>query len=224
MDARVERVLSALGAAIDADKLSAELERLAIVATARTAPPPGAMNVPVPAMPAASTGMGGHAQHPVLAKLVIDDLLDDSIREAKRDDRTFPLRLLLGEVSAALATSDEAFALGAALATFFRSTQTDEAKMYLALEASEHFYRFAAAQKLETALVQKSAPLLAALLSSELERLKLESVDHVVAFDSSTCERGPGADSTQSRVLRPLSFVCRINASQAVRAKAKVLT
>lgn len=214
MEPIVERLLGALGASLDAKKLESELARLV--------PSPRGSSVPAPEF--APGPSGAHAAHPVLAKLVIDDLLDDSIREAGRDDRSFPLRVLLGELSASLATSDAAFGFGAALGTFFRSTQADEAKMYLGLETSEQFYRFAKEGSLEPALVAKSAPLLASLLSTELERLRFESVDNVHTFDSSLCERATGSNNTESRISRPLSFLCRITATQAVRAKAKVLT
>ena len=61
-------------------------------------------------------------------------------------------------------------------------------------------------------------------MNNELQRLKLESVDHVKVFDSALHERVEGADPTSLTILRPTSFLCRVAANNAVKAKAGVLT
>ena len=78
--------------------------------------------------------------------------------------------------------------------------------------------------RLDPELVSKSTPLLAALMTNELERLKFESVDHIKVFDSQLHERAPGSDPTAFGVIRPASFLCRVASSNAVKVKAEVVT
>jgi hypothetical protein len=170
----------------------------------------------------------------VLTRIVLGDILDDSILGARPQDRTFPLRLFFGELSrllasdvddgAASAASDAAFTLASGLNFFFRASMDAESKMRVGLEVSRQLYTLAHAARLEAELVVKSTPLLAALMTNELERLKFESVDHVKVFDSQIHERAPGSDPTAFGVLRPASFLCRVAANNAVKAKAEVLT
>jgi hypothetical protein len=49
-------------------------------------------------------------------------------------------------------------------------------------------------------------------------------VDHVKVFDSQLHERAPGSDPTAFNIVRPASFLCRVAANSAVKAKAEVLT
>jgi hypothetical protein len=168
----------------------------------------------------------------LLTRIVLGDLLDDSILAARPQDRTFPLRLFFGELSRLLAldaedaasTSDAAFTLASGLNFFFRAQMDDEAKMHLGLVVSRQLYALAHAARLDNELVAKSTPLLAALMTNELGRLKFESVDHIKVFDSQLHERAPGSDPTAFNVVRPASFLCRVAANNAVKAKAQVFT
>lgn len=162
----------------------------------------------------------------LLERIVLGDILDDAILEARPSDRSFPLRVFFGELGALLAkegdVAEHAFALASGLNFFFRAEMESEAQVRVAIEVSRAFY--VVAKELDAEMVAKAAPLLAALMSSSLERVKLESVDHVRTFDSSLHERAPGADPTGSRIVRPATFLCRVTANNAVKAKAQVVT
>ena len=168
----------------------------------------------------------------LLTRIVLGDILDDTILGARPSDRTFPLRLFFGELSRylandteeAAAVSDAAFTLASGLNFFFRAQMESDGKMHVGLEVSRQLYAFADAAKLDHELLARAAPLLAALMNNELERLKLESVDHVKVFDSTIHERVQGADPTAFNIVRPTSFLCRVAANNAVKAKAGVLT
>jgi hypothetical protein len=168
----------------------------------------------------------------LLTRIVLGDLLDDSILAARPQDRTFPLRLFFGELSRLLALdaedaasiSDTAFTLASGLNFFFRAQMDDEAKMHLGLVVSRQLYALGHAARLDSELIAKSTPLLAALMTNELERLKFESVDHLKVFDSQLHERAPGSDPTAFNIVRPASFLCRVAANNSVKVKAQVFT
>lgn len=170
----------------------------------------------------------------LLTRIVLGDILDDAILSARPSDRTFPLRLFFGELSALLATDDDAgekaaaaeqaFTLASALNFFFRAEMDPEAKVRVAVETSRQLYATAHAAKMDDELVAKAAPLLAALMNNALERVKLESVDHVKVFDSQIHERTAGSDATSSRVVRPATFLARVSANNSVKVKAQVVT
>jgi len=170
----------------------------------------------------------------LLTRIVLGDLLDESILAARPQDRTFPLRLFFGELSRLLAldaeegpaarNADAAFTLASGLNFYFRAQMDDEAKMHLGLVISRQLYTVAHMARLDSELVAKATPLLAALMTNELERLKFESVDHIKVFDSQLLERAPGSDPTAFNVVRPASFLCRVAANNAVKAKAQVFT
>lgn len=168
----------------------------------------------------------------LLTRIVLGDILDDTILAARPSDRTFPLRLFFGELSRYLANdtddaaaiSDAAFTLASGLNFFFRAQMESEGKMHVGLEVSRQLYAFAEVGKLDRDLLVRAAPLLASLMNNELERLKLESVDHVKVFDSALHERAVGSDPSSFTVVRPTSFLCRVAANNAVKAKAGVLT
>jgi hypothetical protein len=170
----------------------------------------------------------------LLTRIVLGDILDESILAARPQDRTFPLRLFFGELSRLLATdseegaaaaaSDAAFTLASGLNFFFRAPMDGESKMRVGLAVSRQLYVVAHTARLESELVSKAAPLLAALMTGELERLKFESVDHEKVFDSQLHERAPGSDPTAFNIVRPASFLCRVSANNAVKVKAEVLT
>lgn len=159
----------------------------------------------------------------VLAKLVLGDLLDDGILGARPDDDAFPLRLVLGAVGERL-EHDDGFLLATALNFFFRGDMADEDRAVLGHEASRTFYRFAHTAALDPAVRARAAPLLAALFSSQVTRLRFESIDHLTTFDSSIHERDEGSNGTSARILEPASFLCRVAATGAVKMKARVLT
>lgn len=182
-------------------------------------------------MPAPSPSPGTRR---LLTRIVLGDILDDAILSARPQDRTFPLRLFFGELSALLATEDEegpkavaadhAFTLASALNFFFRAEMDPEAKVRVALETSRQLYTTAHAATMDPDLLAKAAPLLSALMTQQLERVKLESVDHLKTFDSQVHERALGADPTSPRVLRPVTFLCRVTANNSVKVKAQVVT
>jgi len=160
----------------------------------------------------------------LLSRIVLGDILDDSILSARPSDRTFPLRLLFGEMGARLTKdgdeADHAFTLASGLNFFFRAEMDGESKARVAIEVSRTFYEAG----FDPEMVSKAAPLLAALLSGGLERIKLESVDHMKVFDSQLHERTGTSDPSGSRIVRPASFLCRVTANNVVKAKAQVVT
>jgi hypothetical protein len=170
----------------------------------------------------------------LLTRIVLGDILDETILSARPQDRTFPLRLFFGELSRLLATdategdeasvAEAAFTLASGLNFFFRATMESESKMRVGLEVSRQLYTLAHQARMDHELLAKSAPLLAALMTNELERLKFESVDHIPVFDSQVHERAEGSDPTALNVSRPASFLCRVTANGAVKAKAQVFT
>ncbi len=96
--------------------------------------------------------------------------------------------------------------------------------MRVGLEVSRLYYRFAEERPLERDVVMALSPLLARLMSTELERLRFESADAAGVFDSALHERAPGSDAGAARIDRPKSFLCRVVSSSMVRAKALVRT
>ena len=203
-------LLDALAASVDEAKLEAKVRAVTQRATAAA-----------PAAPAASASRGDNE---ALARVAMNDLLDDSILAARPGDKSFPLRALLAEITGALAESDEAPTLAAGLNFFFRAPMEEDAKVLVGIEVSRAYYALAAARKLEPELVAKASPLLAALLSTELERVRLESVDAGATFDSQLHERERGSSAGSSRVARPLSFLGRVVSNGLVRYKARVVT
>jgi hypothetical protein len=159
----------------------------------------------------------------VMGRFVLGDLLDDAILSARPDDDAFPLRLVLGEMGARL-EQEEGMVLAAALNLYFRAPIEDEDRAVIGFEASRAYYRFAEAAGLEAEVRVRAAPLLAALLGSQVKRLRFESVDHIPTFDSKLHERDDGADPNSARVRSPASFLCRVAATGAVRMKARVRT
>lgn len=170
----------------------------------------------------------------LLVRVVLGDILDDAILSARPQDRTFPLRLLFSELGRLLATdaeegpeaqaAEQAFTLASGLNFFFRASMDDEARLRLGIEVSRQLYALADAAKLDAELVAKAAPLVAALMTSQLERVKLESVDHMKVFDSQLHDRTASSDPTGARILRPASFLCRVASNGAIKAKAQVVT
>jgi hypothetical protein len=100
----------------------------------------------------------------------------------------------------------------------------EEPKLRLALEVSRQYYRFVSEVALDREQTGQVSPLLAALLSSELGRVRLESVDHATVFDSQVHEREPGSDAASAQIASPRSFLCRVTSNNMVRAKAMVRT
>jgi hypothetical protein len=159
----------------------------------------------------------------ILKKIVLADILDDSILSARAGDKPFPLRLLLGQVGASL-SGDTGFAFASGLNFYFRAAMEEEDKVRLGIEVSRLYYRFAQEAAMDGPLVAQISPLLASLLSNEITRLRFESVDHTSVFDSRVHEREVGADAGSAKVLRPVAFLCRVAANNMVRIKARVWT
>jgi hypothetical protein len=171
----------------------------------------------------------------LLDRIVLGDILDDAILGARPADRTFPLRLFFSELGTLLGHDEQdekksagelAFTLASGLNFFFRAEMDPEAKIRVGLEVSRQLYALAhdPHAKMDADMVAKAAPLLATLMTTELERVRFESIDHVRVYDSQTHERTATSDPTGSRILRPASFLCRVQANNAVKAKAQVVT
>lgn len=159
----------------------------------------------------------------VMGKLVLGDLLDETILAARPGEDAFPLRLVLGAIGERL-EHDDGFLLASALNFFFRGDMPDEDRIVLGFEASRAFYRFAHTAALDPEVRAQAAPLLAKLFTSQITRLRFEAVDHVTTFDSAILERDEGSNGTSARILEPASFLCRVAATGAVKMKARVLT
>lgn len=165
----------------------------------------------------------------ILHRIVLSDILDDGILGARPSDKAFPLRMLFAELGEALANpeppalGDAAFALASALNFYFRATLDEEARVPVGLAISKLYYTFISAGKKDAREAQATSPLLAALLSGELERCKLESVDHQRTFDGALHEREPGSGGSPT-ISAPKSFLCRVTATGVVRSRALVRT
>ncbi|CAN5877310.1 hypothetical protein BH11MYX4_BH11MYX4_15300 [soil metagenome] len=170
----------------------------------------------------------------LLTRIVLGDILDDTILGARPPDRTFPLRLLFSELGSLLAhdgdegpkahAAELAFTFASGLNFFFRATMDPEAKIRVGLEVSRQLYLLAHDAKMDAEVIAKAAPLLATMMSTELERVRYESIDHTKVYDSQVHERTADSDPTGSRILRPASFLCRVATNNAVKAKAQVVT
>ncbi len=199
-----EKALEALASAVDRARFGQALEQL----------------LPAQEVTAASPTKTASA---VLDRIVLSDILDDAILGARPGETSFPLRVFFGELGDALST-ETAFALANGLNFYFRVAMDEEAKMRVGLEVSRVYYRFAEERPLARDVVLSLSPLLSRLMSTELERVRFESVDTAGVFDSSLHERAPGSDSSGSRVISAKSFLCRVVSSSMVRAKAQVRT
>ncbi len=202
-------VLEALVASVDRERLREALEGIVPAAG-------GAASAAGPASPSKTEGA-------ILHRIVLSDILDDAILAARPGETSFPLRVFFGELGDSLG-SDTGFALASALNFYFRVAMEEESKMRVGLEVSRLYYRFAEERPLDRDVVIALSPLLARLMSTELERLRFESVDSAGVFDSSVHERAPGSDSGASRIAAPKSFLCRVVSSSMIRAKAMVRT
>jgi hypothetical protein len=201
----LERVVCAIVASADAASIDQALAR-ARASTSTSTPTP--------------TGLSPHDD--LASRLLLVDLLDDDILGAKAGDRPYPLRLLLTHIGESL--TGPGFDLACALNVFFRVDMDDEAKMRLGVEASRLYYRFVRERAIDGALVTPLSPLLASLLSGQLEKLRFESVDHQKTFDSNVHERAAGSDGASAGIREPLTFLCRVTATGMVRARATVRT
>jgi len=118
---------------------------------------------------------------------------------------------------------DTAFALASGLSFYFRATMDEEARVRVGLEVSRLYYTFARVSLDEPERMAVS-PLLARLMSGDLDRLRFEAVDHEPVFDSAHHERSKRADASSSALAVPETFMCRVAANDMVRFKAVVTT
>jgi hypothetical protein len=216
-----EALARAAFAAIDRDRLARAIGQLVAAASpaSTAAPSKPAPSVPPPASVPASARQDAN---PVLAKLVLDDLLDDAILGARPADKEYPLRLALGELGMRL-EEDDALAFAGALNLYFRADMDEEQAVRVGFEASRAWYRFARGAGLEPQLVRQASPLLAALFTSRVARVTFASVDHLTTFDSQIHEREPGADGTGGAGgAVAASFAVKVAGSGMVRMKARV--
>src|SRR5688572_31698631 len=101
---------------------------------------------PRPTIPESMADVPTPGAKRLLTRIVLGDILDDSILSARPADRTFPLRLFFGELGTLLASDDTegasatnadlAFTLASGLNFFFRATMDPEGKMRVGLEVS----------------------------------------------------------------------------------------
>jgi len=182
-----------------------------------------------PSKTAVHTASSSHTSDQILHRIVLSDILDDGILGARPQDKAFPLRMLFGELAESLAKpetnpeTEMAFSFASALNFYFRVALDEEARVPVGVAISEVYYTFVSIRKKEPREVQATSPLLAALLSGELERCKLESVDHVKVFDGALHERAPDSGGSPN-IIAPKSFLCRVNATGVVRSRALVRT
>ncbi len=230
-----QAVFETLSRAVDARALAGAIAEAAGdegALQASQASPPSAPSPPAPSAPS-----GRAAADALLSRIVLGDILDDAILSARPSDRTFPLRLLFSELGRLLTETgekgdeqhtsvlaDQAFTLASGLNFFFRASMDEETKLRVGMEVSRQFYSLVHAAKLDEELMGRASPLVAALLTGHLERVKLESVDHMKVFDSQIHERAPASDPTASRIVRAASFLCRVTANNGVKVKAQVVT
>jgi hypothetical protein len=217
-DDLAEKVFAALRASVDTKALASRLEELGASGEPRrpaSSPPASA--------PAREHGKHheGSVGNELLARWSLADVLDESILHANPGDKGYPLRILFGEMSAGMATSDEALTFAAAVNLYFRTSGDEESRVALGMEVSRAFYAFA--RSLDAPLRASAAQSLAVLLSSDLPRVRFESTDHLTAFDSAVHERERGSGSGAA-IREVRTFLCRITATGLVRAKARVLT
>jgi hypothetical protein len=209
-DQLLERVVAAIVASSD----GAAIEEAIARARGSTSPSP-----PTTMSTSTSTATATTA---LASKLLLLDVLDDTILGARSGDRPYPLRLLLTHLGESL--DGAGFDLACALNVFFRVDMDDEAKMRLGVETSRLYYRFVRDRANDPGLVSVLSPLVASLLSGQLERLRFESVDHQKIFDSALHERAADSDGGSAAIREPLTFLCRVSATGMVRARATVRT
>ena len=150
------------------------------------------------------------------------DILDDSILNARQGDGAFPLRLMFGELTEH-GDEDTAFAFACGINMYFRAAMGEEARVRIGLEVSRLYYQFAR-EALDDKLRKAASPLLAQLMTTQLQTLELRHVDEGAMFDSAIHERAAGADATSPRIKHPVTFLCRVAATQKARVKAAVTT
>jgi hypothetical protein len=170
-----------------------------------------------------SAGIADPVVAEVLRRVVLADVLDDEILGASPGDRSYPLRLFFGALGASL-EDENAFTLASALNLYFRAEMEEEWRMRVGIEASRLYYRFASEGKIDAPTTKLVSPLLAKLLSTQLDRLRLEAVDHAGVFDGAAHERAPGSSPTSATIKHPASMLCRVAGSGSIRVKAGVVT
>lgn len=204
---KAESVLDAVLEAVDQEKLERSLATM----------------FPARAGGERSGGEPGAVAQAVLDRLLLSDVLDDSILASKPGDSSFPLRVFFGELGQGL-DDDVAFALAAAINFYFRVPLEEEARIALGIEVSRLYYSFAEKRPLDPTIVKQLSPLVAKLLSTELERVRFESVDGDTTFDSTAHERALGSSPSKGTIRTPKTFLCRVVSNSMIRNKAVVKT
>lgn len=205
-DGLADEVIEALVRSVDREALGRALQKLAPRAT-----------------PAPNPRGSSKTADAVLHRIVLSDILDDSILGARPGETSYPVRMFFGTLGDEL-EDDTAFALANGLNFFFRAAMDEEAKITVALEVSRLYYRFASERPLDAELTRALSPLLARLMSTELTSVALEAVDGVKVFDSSVHDRAPGSDGTSPKIVGPKSFLSRVVSNGRIRSKALVRT
>ncbi len=159
------------------------------------------------------------ARDALLGKLVLSDVLDDTITAARPDSPSFPLRVFFGELAARL-SEEPAFTLACGLSFYFRSALEEDSRAQYGIEVSRAFYAF----PIDPDLRRTCAPLVAALLGTALENAELVCLNDPHVFDSATMERDRGADPSAASPVLPRSFFLRVAASGLVKRRALVHT
>jgi hypothetical protein len=210
-------ILDALVANVDAATLRAELRR-------RLGDRDPSMTSEMPALDATPhLGAPSAKAQAVLKRLVMEDILDEAILHARPQDREFPLRILFGQLGESL-DDDGGFALASALSFYFRVPMEEETKVRVGIETSRLYYLFCEQMDLGREIVRQASPLLSALMSTQLEKTRFESVDHLQTFDSQVHERDRASVRTSPVVRWPRTFLVRVKANGMVRSPALVRT
>ena len=210
-------VLDALVANVEPDILRTELAR-------RLGDP---LRTTMPSLPNESgeTPIAGPSPRTlsILRRLVLEDILDEAILSARPNDREFPLRILFGQLGESL-DDDGGFALASALSFYFRVPMDDDTKVRIGVETSRLYYLFCEQTDVGQEIVRQASPLLAALMSTQLEKVKLEAVDHMPTFEGTVHERVSGSMNTSPEIKAARSFLARVKANNMVRSRALVRT
>lgn len=211
-------LIEAFAASIDPGKLRAELLRR----VGTTEPAPDSTSVTSRPKPKTSNAPSS-PQPEVLQRLFLEDILDESILGARAGEKSYPLRLFFSQLSESL-SDDSAFALLTGMNFYFRVEMDEEVKMRVGYEISRLYYHFIEDSQIELVSTAPLSQLIAALMSTELTRVRFENVDNATTFDSALHERATGGDPGNASIQQPLSFLCRVTANNMVRTKALVKT
>ncbi|MEZ4337035.1 MAG: hypothetical protein R3B82_10440 [Sandaracinaceae bacterium] len=201
-----KRVLDALVRSVDTRALGEALKDLGPAAKAS---------------PPTATG-GDETARAVLKKIVLSDLLDDSILGARPGDIELPLRMFFGTLGDELG-DETAFALANGSTSTSALRWTRRRSLSVALEVSRLYYKLAE-DLLDAELVRPLSPPRAVDEAPSSSRSGSRAVDGARVFDSWRSTSARSARSVEREDRGSKSFLCRVVANDRVRVKATVRT